>query len=252
MAAWRLRSWRHSIRGVGSEAVEFALVHGAYHGPWCWDLLEPELLRRGHSVVAVDMPIEDPGAGTGAYADAATAAIQDMERPIVVGHSMGGLVIPLVATVRPVARLVFLAGFLPDPGSSLADQRSREAIDPDFEPSAVEFTDLGGGVFEVGGQTATEMFFYDIPPTLRDWAVSRLRPQGYVFMDETTPLETWPDCESDYIVCRDDHAINPDWGRNVASKRLGVRPFELDGGHSPFLGRPSELADLLTVIADHV
>lgn len=229
--------------------MEFALVHGAYHGPWCWDLLVPELAQRGHTVVTVDLPIEDPGAGAEAYAQAANAAIEDLEEPVVVGHSMGGLVVPLVARSRPVARMVFLSAFLPEPGSSLAEQRARENIDPDFELSAVQFTDLGDGVYEMGEQTAAEMFFHDVSPTLRDWALSRLRPQSYRFMEEITPLESWPDCESDYIVCRDDRAVNPAWGREVASGRLGVVPFELDGGHSPFLSRPSELADLLSAIA---
>jgi pimeloyl-ACP methyl ester carboxylesterase len=50
---------------------------------------------------------------------------------------------------------------------------------------------------------------------------------------------------SNYIVCRDDHATNPDWGRQAARQRLGVEPTELDGGHSPFLTRPAELAEAL-------
>ena len=47
------------------------------------------------------------------------------------------------------------------------------------------------------------------------------------------------------IVCRDDRAINPDWVRAAAHDRLGVEATEIDGGHSPFMTRPAELAQLL-------
>lgn len=230
-------------------ALEFVLVHGAYHGGWCWDLVVPQLEDRGHSVLVVDLPISNPEAGTAAYAANVLDAMPGLVAPIVVGHSMGGLVVPLIAARRPVARMVFLAAFLPEPGSSLADQRARESLDPDVEFGSAEFNDLGGGVFEVGENTATEIFYHDVPPEITEWAVRQLRPQAYVFMDEVTPLETWPDHESEYIVCADDRAINPEWGRRAATNRLNVTPHELEGGHSPFLTRPTQLANMLHVIA---
>jgi hypothetical protein len=64
-------------------------------------------------------------------------------------------------------------------------------------------------------------------------------------MNELTPLAAWPSVESDYIVCRDDHALNPAWGRTAARERLGIEAAEIDGSHSPFLTRPAELADSL-------
>jgi pimeloyl-ACP methyl ester carboxylesterase len=229
--------------------VEFVLVHGAYHGSWCWNLLIPELEMRGNSAVAVDLPISDPAAGSGAYAENVVEAVSDMEDPVLVGHSMGGLVIPLVAASRPVGLMVFLAAFLPQPGSSLADQRAREPIDPAVDFNTAEFTDIGDGLFTVGPNTATEMFYQDVPGEITDWAIHQLRPQSYLFMKETTPLTTWPDTPAAYIVCKDDHAINPDWERTAAQERLEVRAHEIEGGHSPFLTRPRELADLLHDIA---
>jgi len=43
--------------------MEIALVHGSYHGAWCWDLLRPELEQLGHRVIAMDLPISDPSMG---------------------------------------------------------------------------------------------------------------------------------------------------------------------------------------------
>jgi pimeloyl-ACP methyl ester carboxylesterase len=226
-------------------AMDIALVHGSYHGGWCWDLLRPELERLGHRVLTPDMPISDPGLGADAYAQAVEDALGTVAEPVVVGHSMSGLVIPLVAARRPVRKLIFLAAFLPTPGKSVNEVRGTEPIDGRVAPTTAEWTDLGNDVWMVGPNTATEVFFQDAPPDIARWATERLRPQSYHVMNETTPLETWPDVECRSIVCRDDRAINPDWVRAAAHDRLGVEAVEIDGGHSPFMSRPAELAQLL-------
>jgi pimeloyl-ACP methyl ester carboxylesterase len=229
--------------------MDFVLVHGAYHGAWCWDFLTPELERLGHRVVTVDLPISDPSLGAADYARAIEDALDPDTEPVLVGHSMTGLVIPLVAARRPIRRLVFLAAFLPSPGKSVSDQRSVEHIDAGLPPVHVEWTDLGDDVWMIGPRTATELFFHDAPPAVARWAMQRLRPQSYRVLTEITPLTTWPDVECRSIVCRDDRAINPVWVRSAARDRLGVQAIELGGGHSPFLTRPSELARLLDSIA---
>ena len=225
--------------------MDIVLVHGSYHGAWCWDLLVPELERRGHRTVAADLPTADPAAGAAEYAKVVVDAIISGTEPVLVGHSMGGLVIPLVAAAHPVRRLVFLAAMLPSPGKSTNDQRKAEPIDGLVPPTTAEWSDLGDDVWMVGPNTATELFFHDAPPDIAAWAVARLRPQSYRVMNELTPLAAWPSVESDYIVCRDDHALNPAWGRTAARERLGIEAAEIDGSHSPFLTRPAELADSL-------
>jgi pimeloyl-ACP methyl ester carboxylesterase len=73
----------------------FALVHGGAHGGWCWELLVPELEKRGHSTVAPDLPIEDDAAGAREYARVVAAALPTNDDDVVVvGHSLGGLTIP--------------------------------------------------------------------------------------------------------------------------------------------------------------
>ena len=120
--------------------MEFVLVHGSYHGAWCWDLLRPELERLGHRAVAVDLPISDPAAAAEAYADVVLGAVDGLTDPVLVGHSMAGLVIPLVAARRPVRRLVFLAAMLPIPGRSANEQRAAEPIDGLVPPTTAEWT----------------------------------------------------------------------------------------------------------------
>ncbi len=225
--------------------MDIALVHGAYHGAWCWDLLRPELERRGHRVIAMDLPVSEPALGAADYARVVEEALGDSANPVIVGHSAGGLVIPLVAARRPVRKLIFLAAFIPQPGLSAGEQRAAEPIDASFAPTTSEWTDLGNDVWMVGPNTATEMFYSDVPSELAGWATGRLRPQCYQLMSEPTPLRAWPDVESGAIVCADDHAINPDWVRSAARARLGAAAVEIAGGHSPFLSRPAELAQLI-------
>jgi pimeloyl-ACP methyl ester carboxylesterase len=229
--------------------MDIALVHGSYHGAWCWDLLRPELERLGHRVITMDMPISDPTLLSTDYARAIENALGTGGEPVLVGHSMAGLIIPLVAAHRPIRRLVFLAAFLPKPGMSANDQRRTEAIDGRIPPKTAEWTDLGDDVWMVGPNTATELFFPDAPPAVARWATQRLRPQSYGVLNEITPLKAWPDVESRSIVCRDDRAVNPAWVRTAARERLGVEAVEIGGGHSPFLSRAAELAQILHAMA---
>ena len=78
----------------GRSRMDIALVHGSYHGAWCWDLLRPELERLGHRVITVDLPISDPALGAAEYAQTVSKAIGPKTKPLLVAHSMAGLVIP--------------------------------------------------------------------------------------------------------------------------------------------------------------
>lgn len=82
----------------------FALVHGSWHGAWCWELLAPLIEREGHFTAAMDLPCEDASASFETYADVVCAALDGCGDDVVlVGHSLGANTIPLVATRRPVA-----------------------------------------------------------------------------------------------------------------------------------------------------
>jgi pimeloyl-ACP methyl ester carboxylesterase len=230
--------------------LDFVLVHGAYHGSWCWQRLIPELEARGHRATAVDLPIDDPGAGAREYADVICEAV-DSPDATVVGHSMLGLAIPLIPERVAVKRLVFLCAFLPEPGSSFNELREREDIEPDREMQHAQFTNLGEDVWMVGPETANELFYHDAPSEIAAWSVPLLRPQAYRITREKTPLTAWPEVPCSYVLCRDDRVIDSTWARRAARERLGVEALELDGGHSPFLTRPGELATVLDGLETH-
>ena len=226
----------------------FALVHGAFHGAWCWDLLTAELRTLGHDVVAMDLPCDDPAAGNQRYAEVVAEALGDLGPVTLVGHSLAGLTIPIVAAARPVERMVFLCAFIPIPGQPFSTQFGDEGI---FPPTPESTWPVRGddGLMTWAPERVIPVLYPDVPEPVARWAADRLRRQSGAPHAEPCPLETWPDTPSSYILARDDLAVGADWARRTARARLGVIPAELPGGHSPFLSRPVELAAMLDRIA---
>lgn len=219
----------------------FALVHGAWHGGWCWELVRAELAARGHTAVAPDLPITDPAAGAVAYADAVLAALP-AEDVVLVAHSLAGLVAPVVAAAAPVRRVVYLAAMLPEPGRSV-DERAR---------AGQRMTRRGigrGQTLDEDGSTsflpgpAVELFYPDSPPERAAAAVRRLRPQHWRITAEPSPVPAGTDTPATYVLCTEDRIIDTDWARAEVPGRAEL--VELPGDHCPFLARPTELADLL-------
>ena len=223
----------------------FGLVHGSWHGAWCWAKLVPELESLGHRAVVMDLPIEDPEAGLTRYAEVVADALRGVGDDVVlVGHSFGGSTIPLVARHRPVARLVFLCALVPRPGKRAAD---RYADDPVFVEGfrGNTMTRDDGASYWPDADAAVRCFYHDCASTDAAWAASRLRAQSQAPSLEAWPVDALPDRPRSSIVCREERCIDPAWSRTMSLELLGVQPIELDGGHSPFLSRPGELADVL-------
>src|SRR5262245_54021767 len=220
----------------------FGLVHGAGLGAWCWDRTIPQLEARGHDTATVDLSLEDQSAGAARLAAIVLEALARYDDLILVGHSMSGLIIPVVATYRPVKRLVFIHAVLPQPGLSLADQVEAE---PDmFNPEMV----TGPPSWWSDEATVTRFLLHDCTPEVAHEAFMQLRPRREgrgVLVTEVTPLQTWPDVPCSYIVCRDDRTATPAWARRAARERLGIEPIEIPGGHCPMLSHPSQLANIL-------
>ncbi len=231
--------------------ARFVLVPGAWHDAWAYHLLAAELERRGHRAIAVELPIEDVGAGLADYADTVEAVIDEAGGDgelVVVGHSFAGLTIPLVADRRPVDRLVFLAALVPRPGVSA----NQEFADGHFWLTEAgrggRDTDAEGRTLWTDADHAIACLYQDCDPQLAAEAVTRLRPQAQRASADPCPLAEWPAAPSSYISCTDDRMFG-DLGPSLAADRLGVEPIELPGGHSPMLSRPAELANVLGDLA---
>ena len=225
--------------------VEFVLVHGGLAGAWCWELLEPELHRLGHRTLAMDLPIEDPACTLDDYAEAVIAATPGLVRPWLVGHSMGGLVIPRVALRRPAAGLIFLCAGLP-PTCEAEHRENHEARNPGNE---AHFVDDGSGRITLSFEGAAHDFFNDCSPELQRWAISRFRPQATAAFSDYAPIPRYPALPMHAIVTSDDHIVRKDRHSALIRRRIGVEPVELPGGHCPFVSRPRELARVMQRMA---
>lgn len=206
----------------------FALIHGGGGSAWDWHLVAPELRKRGHDPIAVDLPTEDASAGWWDYADTVVEAVGDRPQLIVVGHSLGAFTAPLVCARRPAELLVLVAGMIPSPG----------------EPFTDWWTNSG---YEESGYD--DVFYHDVPPELAAEARTREREQAEKPLHDPWPLESWPDVPTRYLLCRDDRMFSAEWARRHARERLGIEADEIEGGHYITLSRPYELADRLDAYA---
>lgn len=221
----------------------FVLIHGAWHGAWCWERLVPELEARGHVSIAMDLPVEDGSATFADYAQVVIEAAAGVEEDVVlVGHSLGSMVLPLVAARRRTTAMVFLCGVIPNRGGSPWDDAPRME-----EPGTFD-----GLVANGDGSTtwstldaATRAFYDDCVPDDARRAYERLRSQNPTSLWGHYPLDEWPSVRRIAIIGAADRAVTSAYSRAVCPVRLGVDPVELPGGHSPFLARPSTLADAL-------
>jgi pimeloyl-ACP methyl ester carboxylesterase len=217
----------------------FLLVPGAGGQAWYWHRLVPELERRGHGAVAVDLPADDETAGLAAYADTVIAAVGDRAPVVVVAQSMGGLTAPLVCARLPVDLLVLVNAMVPLPGETGGDwwtvtgQRAarvayweREGIDGDPEDDAV-------------------MYFHDVPADVTAAAMQQPFAQSGRPFADPWPLSAWPDVPTKVVVGRDDRVFPAEFQRRIAAERLGLTVDEVPGGHLMALARPVELADRL-------
>jgi pimeloyl-ACP methyl ester carboxylesterase len=225
----------------------FGLVHGAWHGAWCWERVAPELLGRGHEVVAVDLPSDDAAATYSTYADVIVDAMEaETAGAVLVAHSMAGLSVPIAAMRLPVRAVVFVCALIPVPGRSLIDQflDQPHMLVPGYDEGLSEPDDRGRSRWvDLGAARAT--LYADCDEATAKASLDRLRPQAQTTYTEPCPLSELPDLEYAYVMGAEDRLVNPEWSREAARARLGVTPIELAGSHSPFLARPSALADVL-------
>ncbi len=217
---------------------DVVLVHGAWHGAWCWDGVVRALEARGVRANAVELPLTSYGDDVVTARDAIHAAAPGS---VVCGHSYGGMVITEAAADAPgVVRLVYLAAFMIEAGEDpLAVMRDHPA------PLSEAIVPVDGG-YGVDPARIHEVFYGDSDANVAADAAARLRPMP-VGDSWLATRAAWTGMPSTYVLCTSDRAISPDAQRVMAARATEVVEWPCD--HSPFLTRPDELADLL---ASHV
>ena len=235
--------------------ASFVLIHGSWHGGWCFDAVKALLEEAGHHVIAPDLP------GMGGTKDELAAVTLEgwatfaaelcrnaPQHPVVLaGHSRGGLVVSQAAEAAPEAidALVYICAMMLPDGMSRAEFKAREGANPAFDEMIIAVHD---GVATVVDPTLALAVFAQLsPPDLVDAAMARLVAEPHA--PRSTPLRLTPErfgsLPRTYIECTADRTIPLSSQRMAQQLVPGAKVVTLDADHSPFLSRPAELAAAL-------
>ena len=217
------------------------LVHGAWHGSWCWDAVRDRLRADGIATAAVDDPsVTTPGSDLAADGDNLRAALDAIDGPVVlVGHSYGGAVISDAGTHPNVERLVYLTAFALDAGESVMQNELTGGEEVKLGEAMV----FGDGIVSVEPDRVVEFFYHDCTPAVAGAAAAQLKPMSMAAMAGASRAAAWRTTPASYIVCTDDRAIPVPLQRSCAARVGDV--IEMPTSHSPFLSRPDDLAKVL-------
>jgi pimeloyl-ACP methyl ester carboxylesterase len=223
------------------------LIHGAWHGAWCWRKVTPLLEAAGLRVIAPDLPslgadITPPGVITLDYWAQFVA-------DLLVGHSRGGIVISQAAERVPelIRKLAYLAGFLLPAGETLAafaNGIQDSLVPPNMIPAASGLTCV------VRASVLREAFYGTCSDADFEYARARLTPEPLKPL--VTPLqltsERYGRVPRAYIQTTLDRAVTPAAQRHMLSA-LPCDPVpSIESDHSPFLSQPEALARILISI----
>lgn len=236
----------------------FVLVHGAWHGAFCWHRVVPLLTAAGHTVVTPTLAgvgeraaEHHPGIDLETHATEVTESIDpDGPRDVVlVGHSYGGMVIAAVAARRAerIAGLVYLDAFVPEDGQSLFD-----IAPPGRADGFREEARLHGDGWWLPAPTPAGMGIVDEDDAR--WLAERLTAQSIATMEQPVRFGgTVPDIEIApriFIHCISDPPSSTFVPfAEMARTTSGWTLHELATGHDAMLTEPEELARLLMTAA---
>lgn len=240
-----------------SGGATFLLVHGAFHGSWCWQRLTPLLEARGHIVEAIDLSrTDDPMASADALlagwaAQVVAHATAHPDPVILVGHSRAGLVISQAAEDAPerFARLIYCAAMLVDDGETMARCRARLG---DGAAAPLRFhSDGTGTALVLDPASAAAVIYPGSTPADQAWATARMTAEpraGFGIAPRLTAARygTVPRAA---IECLRDAVMSVPLQRGMRESQPCDRVVTLDCDHAPYLSQPERLSVALDEIA---
>ncbi len=232
---------------------QYVLVHGAWHGGWCWKRVLPLIRQGGHEAYAVTLT------GVGERAHLLNADIrldthiqdvinlisaEELNDVVLVGHSYAGVVVTGVAdrlqqeNRKLIRHLIYVDAVTPHPGESWSSQHPRDVVD-----ARVEAARASGGA----AIPPPDAEVFGLEGEDRDWVNRRQTPQPLgVYQD---PLMFDPGrvalIPRTFIDCTSPPLATINVMRQRVRQEPGWRVVELATGHDPMISEPEKLAAVL-------
>jgi pimeloyl-ACP methyl ester carboxylesterase len=235
----------------------FVLIHGGFHGGWCWDLVVPYLEGAGHTVLAPDLPGmgQDKTPHRDISLDSCAKFVVDLlstlpDGVVVVGHSMGGHVIAQAAEMAPekIAGLIYVTAVLLPAGVSPIAWRGEDVASV---AGGATLSEDGASVM-CHPEFAMERFLGMAPRHLAEDAIGKLGPQPllpFVTPSSVTP-ERFGRIPRVYIECEHDKVLSLEEQALLQSYWPCAATFRMDSDHSPFISAPRRLSELIIAASE--
>lgn len=227
----------------------YVLIHGSFHGSWCWQRLIPLMEEKGQKIIAPDA--RGKGKEHQTYAKVVANILENQITPVIlVGHSSGGMVISELVKEHPykIKALVYLSAFLLPDGVYPPVVMKDDAVS--LMPTSI-IIDKESNLAYINKEKAKELFYADCPDLIAEWAISLLTPEPIVPKDSVNttitfaPSQEIVDILRFYIETINDRALGINTQREMYKRLTCKKVYTLKTSHSSFLSAPDELADIL-------
>jgi pimeloyl-ACP methyl ester carboxylesterase len=258
---------RHVLRAIGAAAVAsnlatpataqamrktFVLVHGAWHGGWCWRRVADLLETKGHKVFVPTMTglgershLLDAKVNLATHITDIVNVIkwEGLSDIILVGHSYGGVIINGVAEQAgdKISSIVFLDAFVPENGDSLesgASQPVRDAIATAKGRGEHALKAVPAAVFRVNEKD-------------RAWVDAMCTPQPIATLTDKATVTGAREkiAKKTYIRAKGYPSVPFDTALAKYKGNTGWKTFEMTAGHDAMVDQPAELTDILISVS---
>jgi pimeloyl-ACP methyl ester carboxylesterase len=231
----------------------FVLVHGGGHGGWCWRPCAAALRERGHEVYAPTLTgfgerthLSAPEFGTFVTDVVNVVEFEDLDRVVLVGHSMGGVVVPRVAETIPdrIAADVWLTAAVCNDDESLLDTIPQS-------PWIARAVTIGAdGTAHTDLERILDANIHDGTDAQKAFVRARHRPYPPHALVEPGRLSAFLalGIPTGYVFATLDRTVEPHVQEQLAARLPGCRTASVEAGHDCMLTRPEATADALLAV----